>query len=338
MAHHFEQTETPIKEILKKGFYVDNFVGTTNDEVELELIYVEANRVLAEANMPLQQWASNSRLLQEYIERDSGENMPHKVNLLGVNWDSQSDQLVIKNPQWLVPAETKRNLVSEASTVYDPLGLVTPITIRGRMLIQDTWKCGMSWDDSLPPEIKGKWEKVREDLANVESLMVPRRVMTGRCPVTLHVFCDASSLAYGSAAYVVEDDRSNLLMSRVRVAPLKTRSLPRLELTALLVGGRLISYLKKTLDSIEYKEIYLWSDNEAALQWVRNNQSDITYVKNRVAELRQLRDEYDITLLHVPTKDNPSDHLSRGLSVKKLADCDIWWYGPHWLTHRESWP
>ena len=67
LAHHFEQTETPIKEILKNGFYVDNFVGTTNEETEIELIYAESNRVLAEANMPLQQWASNSRLLQEYI-------------------------------------------------------------------------------------------------------------------------------------------------------------------------------------------------------------------------------------------------------------------------------
>ena len=128
----------------------------------------------------------------------------------------------------------------------------------------------------------------------------------------LHVFVDASSRAYGAAAYTINSNNhcSNLLISKARVAPCRENCLtiPKLELTASLVGTRLIQYLTLIFS---FRKLYLWSDSKVAISWVTSDKEvkDI-YVANRVAEIKTLISNHNITVMYVPTKDNPADHLS----------------------------
>ena len=62
-------------------------------------------------------------------------------------------------------------------------------------------------------------------------------------------------------------------MSKAKVAPVKTKTLPQLELTALYVGVTLEQYIRDTMSNIQFKEVYLWSDSEVALYQVKNNNS-----------------------------------------------------------------
>ncbi|KYN14464.1 hypothetical protein ALC57_13336 [Trachymyrmex cornetzi] len=42
---------------------------------------------------------------------------------------------------------------------------------------------------------------------------------------------------------------------------------------------------------------------------------------------------------HIPTKDNPSDLLSRGVGSDKLIQSELWWHGPSFLVKQEAdWP
>ena len=100
----------------------------------------------------------------------------------------------------------------------------------------------------------------------------------------LHVFCDASGKAYGAVAYVVTSF-SELLTSRARVTPIQAPTLPRLELLALLVGAKLIEHITQVLGYINFTHIYVWADSECSMQWVRNNQSNIVFVRNQVAKI-----------------------------------------------------
>ena len=120
------------------------------------------------------------------------------------------------------------------------------------------------------------------------------------------MFCDASAKAYGAVVYVKNGENSELLVSKCKVAPLKTRSLPQLELTALLIGARLLKHVTEILDGCTFKERVVWSDNEACLQWIRNNKSEIVYVRNRVAEIHRLMSHCDFKLRYVPTKEKSS--------------------------------
>ena len=59
------------------------------------------------------------------------------------------------------------------------------------------------------------------------------------------------------------------------------------------------------------------------------------YVANRVAKIKTLISYHDVTVMHVPTKDNPADDLSRGCNTKQLRASN-WLTGPSWLITGES--
>ena len=126
------------------------------------------------------------------------------------------------------------------------------------------------------------------------------------------MFTDTSSKAYRAAVYTVNDTRTqnNLLMSKARVAPCREGRLtiPKLELTASLIGARLVNYLTNLH---EYKTIYFWSDSKVVISWITSDE-DIkdVYVANRTAEVKTLITRYKDNVMYVPTKDNPADYLS----------------------------
>ena len=123
-------------------------------------------------------------------------------------------------------------------------------------------------------------------------------------------------------------------MSKARVAPCREGRLtiPKLELTASLIGARLIHYLTNLF---KFQTIYLWSDSKVAISWITSDK-DIkdVYIANRTAEIKTLINQHQVRVMYVPTKDNPADYLSRGCSSKQLKSSN-WLHGPSWLLTRE---
>ena len=87
--------------------------------------------------------------------------------------------------------------------------------------------------------------------------------------------------------YLRDIDCSNLFFGKAKVAPLKSKSLPQLELSAVWLGIKLAKYILTNLNNVLFKEIIIWTDNEACLQWIRNNKCDIVYVKNKRKKLKK---------------------------------------------------
>ena len=334
---HLKNSTSPYKDRLRNEMYVDNLQGTTSDSKELYGIYVEANTIMAEANMPLRMWVTNEAALTKQITEDFPDQVTNDDNnVLGLSWDKAEDTLHIKSPKFVCDHHlSKRQLLSAVSSVFDPLGLVSPLTIRGKLLIKQAWLLEVSWDELLPDTFVQDWQEIISDLSQVDLIKFPRSV-AGTKPCYLHVFCDASTHAYGAVAYIITENTSQLLTAKARVTPVKSRSLPQLELTAIQVGVQLASYIIRTLADLKFIETYVWSDNEAALQWVRNNKCDTPYVKNRVAVIRELSENF--TFLHVGTKENPADLLSRGTDFASLQGNRLWIHGPEWLSYKENWP
>ena len=338
LDHHLRSSISPIKEILTSSFYVDNFLGTTSEEDKLKTIYSEANKELQNANMPLRQWTSNNQSLKKQIQKDFPDyEIAETTSVLGLNWDTTEDTLSLK-PVYYKQTEqkplTKRLLLSQISKLFDPLGVFSPITIKGKLLLKEAWTLKVDWDDPLPEYYSEEWNKLKEEYKLVSEYQISRVTATEMDSCVLHIFCDASTKAYGAAAYIESDNSIKLLTSKARVCPVKNRTIPQLELTAIFVGTKLATYIHKTLPHLNFAHTFLWSDNEAALQWIKNDNTKIPYVKNRVAEIREA--EVNIEFMHVQTGSNPADLLSRGTSLKKLTN--LWFHGPEWLADKQQWP
>ena len=338
LDYHLSRSDSPFKDLIARSFYVDNLQGTMSNETELLEFYQEANNQLNSANMPLRSWITNNEKLKARIEEDNiGYKVPNITSVLGLVWNVSLDILSLKAAKLGVPdVLNKRNLLSLVSSVFDPLGLLCPIIIKGKLLIQAAWRANVSWSDPLGEEFLEKWRKLSEEFNSISELSVPRKVAIEGESYNLHVFCDSSTKAYGCAAYLVGNGESNLVMAKAKVAPLKTKTLPQLELTSIWLGTKLATYIHEVLGNINILRTVVWSDNEAAIQWVRNDNSKIVYVKNRVAEIREHAVNYQI--FHVPTGENPADLVTRGVEVKDLTSRSLWFKGPPWLPVENSWP
>ena len=140
----------------------------------------------------------------------------------------------------------------------------------------------------------------------------------------------------GAAVYTVNHTHqcSNLLISKARLAPCweDRLTISKLELTASLIGTRLICYLSNLF---KFDTVYLWSDSKVTISWITSDRGvkDV-YIPNKVAEIKTLINHHHVNVMYVPTKDNPADHLSRGCTSKKLKTSN-WLYGPSWLLTRE---
>jgi len=122
-----------------------------------------------------------------------------------------------------------------------------------------------------------------------------------------------------------------------KVVPLESISIPRLELMAALLALRLGTSVVKALD-IELLKVTFWSDSMNVLCWIRNlSRAHRPFVANRIGEIQRLStpDQWK----YVPTKKNPADIASRGISVSKLACESLWWNGPEFLMlPKGQWP
>ena len=99
---------------------------------------------------------------------------------------------------------TKRLVLSETASIFDPLGLVGPVIVIAKLFIQQLWKLRQDWDESLPQSMNTKWIDFRNQLPMLNNFRVKRFIETDESTsdVQLHGFGDSSEVAYGAAIYV----------------------------------------------------------------------------------------------------------------------------------------
>lgn len=330
-------------------FYVDDLLSGCNTVGEAINIAQSISQVLEEGGFKLRKWVSNNlEVILAIAERDNQSNSVilgehENTKTLGLIWVNTSDKLMFTISKGRSTNITKRFILSEISQIFDPFGLLSPCTITAKIIIQKLWLEKVTWDESLPTYIHTKWVKFRNDLMCLNELELDRRVICTDCVnVQIHAFSDSSEHAYGSCVYVRAQSRCgkvfvNLLCSKAKVAPVKSMTIPRLELCGALISAKLVDKVKDSLN-IKIDSVTYWTDSTIVMGWIHTSPHLLQiFVGNRVSQIQTLTDS-DFWR-HVPTAENPADFLSRGVSPLAMQDLSTWWHGPDWLTKDASeWP
>lgn len=159
-------------------------------------------------------------------------------------------------------------------------------------MFQELWELCVDWDAPLPEELQAAWMQWQTALHHLTAGTVPRCVNADYDEIGVHIFTDASPKAYRPVTYLLVCrlgiSNANFTYSKSRVAPLKKLSLPRLELTGMLMGARLKGYLARSF-RLQVEGWYLWMNSTIALHHVRGSAKQWKpFVANHVMEIQQI--------------------------------------------------
>ena len=345
-----ETTQHPAAALaLNSDMYVDDFLTGTASKEEAELLQDALIKHLANAGFHLRKWSSSDfslveRLPETYRESADTRHIESEDNFiktLGVVWKPKQDIFTFNVKSADKAPQTKRQIFSEVTRIFDPLGLLSPIVIQLKSFIQALWLDNLSCDQPLNHNLSQQYKHLSGDLKSIEDLDFSTFILDknepSKNPLQLHCFCDASTIAYAAVVYIRQPVnqghfRSQLLVAKTRVASIKTLCVPRLELCAALLEAQLVQSIRIALDDERFPdlEVFAWTDSTITLAWIKNHPSCWkTFVANRVAKIQKSVPAENWK--HVPTESNPADCASREMSPGKLQNHQLWWQGPQWL-------
>lgn len=343
--------------LLRQCLYCDDLLAGALTEQKAITLRNQIQTIMNDASMNMRKWlssskvlmatipdelqAKNAKLIMEEAAAIPSQDMP---KTLGVCWNPTTDSFNFVNVESLtytVENETMRSLASRAAKLYDPLGLIAPITIVAKALMQECYKAELTWDSVLPEYILKPWEEWKAELHLLSQFSLPRYVLTDNVAVTeLHSFSDASERACSAVVFlrVVTHSgytKSTLIASKTKLAPLKLVTIPRLELLAAELSAKLVT---KIQNSLKVDRVICWIDSLSVLQWLNKPSSHWkTYVGNRVAAITELVEPS--VFRYCSTHENIADLPSRGTKVEEFLKYSTWVKGPLFLDEPEIlWP
>lgn len=334
-------------DVIANEMYVDDVLSGSNSIERAQEIQKQLIDMLSGAGLTLRKWSSNDQtLIDSLSSSDLNQTTMHFTNdgmtrALGVQWNPTTDTFSFTNKIQLDNKNqlTKRKLLSEISKIFDPLGWLTPLTVKAKLLFQSVWLSGCEWDDTLPDSVQEEWKQLTSDLHNITEYQIPRWLGDITKPFQVHGFCDASEKAYACAIYLLTTNDKNepatrLIAAKSRLSPInKKLTLPRLELCGALLLSRL---MKKVLTAFKWdnvhKNTYAWTDSMIVLGWLHG---DVTkwksFVSNRVQQVHDVIPKHHWS--YVKSEENAADCASRGISCSQLLQHSMWWQGPYWMKN-----
>ena len=292
---------------LTRDMFVDDFISSVDSIDDGKRIIKEISLLLMSTGFKITKWnacckeiladlkdedlAPSIRSIQE---KDSGQ-IPMQTTL-GVIWDTTTDEMFIKRPDFSLGMEralTKRQIVSLQHQIFDFLSWWAPFYVRMNLCCSKIVREVDSWDTKVPPELMKEWRAAVQGLSSIKTVSLPRRRVplksSGKDYCEYHLFADSSKDITAAALYlrVLTEDECNVSLIAARTTFLSQSevardSMPRKEVIALDLGARL---LRECLDSttLDIKNFKLWTDSKTVIQWCSKKTLELrVFERNRV--------------------------------------------------------
>ncbi|XP_070067090.1 uncharacterized protein [Drosophila virilis] len=257
-----------VKAICEKTF-VDDWLQSV--DTGAEMIQLAETEIHASGGFEMRRWTSNSKQVIQALEDDC-EELDKRISaqddaqekVLGLWWLPGQDLLTfVVTPNLLAKASerpTKRRVLSVIMSIFDPLGLLGFFNIRAKIILQNVWRSNIGWDDDLTNEDEADWQHWLDLLSNLNAVRIPRCM--------------------------------KWVASKMRVAPRKPVSIPRMELMAAVLGLRLAKCIQKEM-SVRIHTRTFWTDSKDVLYWIRSDARKFQqFIALRIGEILEESDGY----------------------------------------------
>ncbi|XP_071950805.1 uncharacterized protein [Antedon mediterranea] len=298
--------------------------------------------MLASAKLRLHKIVSNSQEVMNAFnpedradskqDLDLGTDAPSTQRSLGVHWDMKADTFTfrIAGHDELF---TKRKVLSEINSIYDPIGFASPVVIAGKMLLRDMTQEKTDWDEPLPKQLLSQWREWRASLGALSHVQIPRAYTpfpsTSSVRRELHTFSDASNKAIAAVSYLKTTGEDGHIHVRFMIGKVKAATtIPRLELCGAVLAAEIVELVQAELD-LPIDEVYFFTDSKVVLGYICNTTRRFhMYVCNRVNRIHRSTDPKQWR--YVPTHLNPADLATRSIKAEDLQK-STWIVGPETL-------
>ena len=344
-----ENVSQLVSDTVNHAFYVDDCLQSVSSRAEAIEVIHGTQEVLQTRGFNLTKFVVNDESLLMEIPEDKRASevkdfqADNTSKVLGIKWNPKSDNMYFDIDIAMPEIISRRSMLSLLSSTFDPLGMLSPALVVGKIMFQEATRLKLDWDDKIPDDLASKWCQWVKALQNISSLKIPRCVKPAvfdDAHIEIHNFSDASEKALGICSYLrcINKDgkiHTALLYSKSRVAPLKTTSIPRLELQAALLAAKCDSMIREEMH-LDLAESHFWVDSQIVLQYIYNEKHRLhVYVGNRVGEIRRLTKSHQWH--HISGNMNPADVISRGTTPDGLVKSG-WLNGPDFLrNYKENW-
>jgi len=349
----FKLPQIPVAVKLEKHSFIDDVITGAGSKPEAEEMMKEANRIISKGSFSFKKVVY------------SGDDC-ETTKVLGVIWKPATDVLSIStrvNQDGRIKGKkvkedadlcdlrnaldenlTKKMVHRFAAQTFDPIGLASPILLRIKLVLRKTCLLNLGWNDFIPKSLRDELVSSLEDRAEVAKLEFDRCVVpdepTG--PPSLMMFSDGSSEAYACIAYLRWPTKQGyetfLLAAKSRVAPVKTESIPRLELMGCMMSSRLSKSVRDALP-FDVARVMFFTDSSCVLSQIVSNSAMLNvFNAHRVGEIQSTTNKDDWRW--IPGSHNVADLATRSTcKVSDLGPGSRYRLGPEWLRQDENaWP
>ena len=357
-AEMFSHLSAKASNVLIHDSYMDDTLSGDNTAEEAKELAMDIQTIAMEGGFKYKKFVFSG----EY--EANGETKPAE-KALGVIWNPSQDTIGVRidlnhnkrkggkrsESEGLeaIPY-TRRICLRIVNGIFDPLGITAPVTVKLKILMKNHFtgtEKYKKWDHPLEPKEAMEWIKLLQEVISLKDIAIPRQPLNAPFPQpneagkhTLICFTDASQEAMCAAVYLRHETESGevdvgLIAAKTKVAPVKTTTMPKLELGAALLGSRLINKVTSAMSPTNeqlFDAKYFLLDSTIALGLICKETVQNDFAGNCSAEIRGKTK--DCKFGWVSTKHNAADLGSRGGSPESIAAESEWIKGPKWM--RES--
>ena len=356
-ADMFGSIDPVAAQSLKRETYMDDVVSGANSRKEAEVRIENLRKIASLGGFNFKEFRTSGKSFEEVKLLGSGQ----MGRVLGLCWDPLRDMITVNvnlNPNKKVKGQrkeaeslrdtqlTKRICLRLVNSMYDPIGLICPFTVKLKLLMRDQFAGNVSigWDKPIDSDAAARWMALFDEMEGLNDVVFERCSFgcdLNKCKPMLIGFADASLAAFGSVFYLrhvhPEGVKVSMLLAKAKLGPAKRETVPRMELMSAVLCSRLACKVRECLPCDIEREVY-FLDSKVALGMIQNSKSLLKeFIGIRVSEVRSKTKLKDWAW--VPSEENIADISSRGSSPRDLDGHSRWQCGPDWLKQPiELWP